>query len=269
MGFLGALPAIASVAGPLISAASNFIGAREQADAVSDANANNAALQREFAQNGIRWKVEDAKAAGISPLAALGAQSTSFAPSYVGDSGIGNSYSAMGQDISRAIDATSTYGERVSNRANQATMDKLTLDNAALQNQLLASQIAKLNQSGPPLPSNSLMPLLTGQGDSPHYVSEQPLTRIHSQPGTPQQEVGAISDYGLARTKYGYAIVPSKDVKDRIEDQIIPELMWAARNQLAPNLGMAPPLDPAYYPLPSGYSRWRWSSLHQEYRPSN
>ena len=51
-------------------------------------NAKNAALQREFAQSGIQWKVADAKKAGLHPLAALGAQTASASPSYqAGDPG--------------------------------------------------------------------------------------------------------------------------------------------------------------------------------------
>lgn len=40
----------------------------------------NIALQKEFAQNGIQWRVADAAAAGLSPLAALGASEPSFSP---------------------------------------------------------------------------------------------------------------------------------------------------------------------------------------------
>lgn len=40
----------------------------------------NLSLQREFAQNSIQWRVNDAKAAGIHPLYALGAQGSSYTP---------------------------------------------------------------------------------------------------------------------------------------------------------------------------------------------
>lgn len=40
----------------------------------------NVALQREFAQNSIQWRVDDAKNAGIHPLYALGAQGASYTP---------------------------------------------------------------------------------------------------------------------------------------------------------------------------------------------
>lgn len=44
-------------------------------------NKENIELQREFAQHGISWKVDDAISAGIHPLAALGADTMSFTPS--------------------------------------------------------------------------------------------------------------------------------------------------------------------------------------------
>ena len=40
----------------------------------------NIKYQKQFAQHGIRWKVEDAKAAGLHPLYALGANTHSFTP---------------------------------------------------------------------------------------------------------------------------------------------------------------------------------------------
>ena len=54
-------------------------------DFAANAQGLNYAHQKEFAQNGIRWKVEDAKAAGIHPLFALGAQGATFSPISVGE----------------------------------------------------------------------------------------------------------------------------------------------------------------------------------------
>lgn len=48
-------------------------------------------LQREFAQMGIRWRVEDAKAAGLHPLYALGAQPIPVTPTQVFGEGGGGS----------------------------------------------------------------------------------------------------------------------------------------------------------------------------------
>lgn len=71
------------------------------------------AMQKEFAQHGVRWRVEDAKAAGIHPLAALGMQSMSYSPVYAQASeGIGSSLAEAGQHIGRAVAAQSTAVER-------------------------------------------------------------------------------------------------------------------------------------------------------------
>jgi len=120
----------------------DFFGSKSQAD-------KNIQLQKDFAQQGIRWKVADAKAAGIHPLYALGAQTHSFAPVSVG-----SNFGDMGQDISRAINATRTQEEK--DDAYTASIKTLDLQNKSLQNDLLASQIRKLNAAGtgPPLPSS-------------------------------------------------------------------------------------------------------------------
>lgn len=222
--------------------------------------------QEQFARMGIRWRVEDAKAAGVHPLVALGANTQSYNSVYSGDqsSAYGNIGQQLGQDISRSINATRTVEER--------TFERLRLEHAALENEMLRQQILNMNdvsQVGPALPSNSDMPLLTGQGDSRYrptsgtgYVVEMPLMRTHSQPGRPEQEVGAIPDYGYSRALGGYAIVPGKDVAERIEDKIIPEAMWNFRNT---HLKSPPLPDPRYFPLPKGYKRWAWNPLLQQF----
>lgn len=99
-------------------------------------------VQREFAQHGIRWKVDDARAAGLHPLAALGASTSSYQPVAVGDSG----YASAGQDLGRAIDSTRTAPER--DAAYTQALQRLQLERGGLENELLRSQIARLRQAG-------------------------------------------------------------------------------------------------------------------------
>lgn len=278
MSFLGvALPALLGAGGILGSKLLEGASADEQRKADQAALDRNIDLQREFAQWGVRWKVADAKAAGIHPLFAMGAQTHSFSPVSVGSSSdpssanMVRSLASLGQDTSRAVHATRTDRERI--EAN-ALMTGLQIENQSLQNDLLRSQVVRMNQGvGPSLPSNSGMPLLTGQGNSnptaQSYVEEQPLKRTHSQPGAPQQDVGAIPDYGFARTRSGYAVIPSKDVKERIEDQFVPETMWSLRNQIFPFFKGVQAPDPKYYPLPKGFNAWVWNPLSQEFVPGN
>ena len=165
--------------------AQSVMAANQQNQAIAaqnEMNEKNAALQREFAQYGIRWRMDDARAAGIHPLAALGMTGASASPSYqsagaAGDpsAGILNAVSDFGQDISRSLHQTRTQQERSEAFAN------LKLENGALQNDLLRSQIARINQqTGPGLPSNSGLGSLTssGQGDG---VNEKYLVQSQRQ----------------------------------------------------------------------------------------
>lgn len=148
--------------GPLVqagAAALNYFGARD----ANKQNAANAAaqmqMQQEFAKNGIRWRVEDAKRSGIHPLFALGAQTTSYTPQQATFSnefsGVSSHLAAMGQDISRAEQAGKTQPERDQAFAN--SMRSLQLENAGLDLEIkkatLASAVQRLKQtSQPPIP---------------------------------------------------------------------------------------------------------------------
>lgn len=147
--------------GPLISAGASLAGglinkkSAESANAAQQAiAAKNFEMQEQFAKKGIRWKVNDARKAGIHPLYALGAQTTSFSPVSVGssvDTSFGSAVASMGQDLSRAINATRTAPERLD--AYAKTVQDLSLTKMGLENELLASQVAKLKASiNPPMP---------------------------------------------------------------------------------------------------------------------
>lgn len=150
--------------GALISGAASLIGGALQNKAAKKANQAAEAhalrqeqLQREFAQNGIRWRVEDAKAAGLHPLMAVGAPTANYSPVSVGhiaENGMSSALASMGQDIGRAVNATRTGRER--DVAFDETVRGLTLQKMGLENELLASQIAKLRANpNPPFPEGS------------------------------------------------------------------------------------------------------------------
>jgi len=268
------LAGASQLAGPI----SDYFQGQENRRAVSDANqanreradselAMNLKKQEEFAKHGIRWKMEDAQAAGISPLAALGASGASFSPVSSGHQEqpfVSDHISRMGQNISRAASSMVTSEEREIEAMKIQSM-QLDLEGKAIDNQIRASQLRQIQSPSPGLPSNSQMPVLTGKGQGNAYVVETPLTRTHSAPGNASQEVGSISDWGYVRTPTGLTIVPSKDVKERIEDQMIPELMWSFRNNFMPNISperWAP--DPKQFPPGEG-NKWVWSVPRQEF----
>lgn len=263
--------AAGSIAGGLINK-----GASDNQTAAQMAmGEQNLAMQKRFAEEGIRWRVADAKAAGIHPLYALGAQLPSYSPTTFipGDvSGLGNGIAAAGQDIGRAVDATRTSEERTT-----ARLDALSVERAELQNELLRSQIARMNQNpNPPMPSGQASQLIPGQPDvdrlgltvtgAPSHVEIKPQEVTPANPNRNFQEPSPVTDLGFAWTGSGYAPVPSKDVKDRMEDITVPQLMWGWRNNILPNIpGQGKP--PPAHLIPEGFNNWRWSYSKQEWQP--
>lgn len=200
--------------GSLISAGAQLVGGLLGRKATKEANAENVAMQREFAQNSIRWRAEDAKAAGIHPAYALGAPTMSFAPSSVGDTGMAAALSGMGQDIGRAVDVTRTGQERM-----DATVKALTLKRMGLENDLLAAQIANITQGGsrPNFPGGEL--LIAGQGDLP-VVDVKPPQRtsyLVDQQGVVHR-TGPATDAQVAEDRYGDLVQEVYGISNWIND---------------------------------------------------
>lgn len=111
-------------------ASGNLASAMLSSDTQKDMSRENIKYQKQFAQHGIRWKVRDAQAAGVHPLFALGAQTHSFQPSYVG----GADYTGIGTAAAAASNAARSYFEK--------DLRKQQVRNMELQNDLLSEQIA-------------------------------------------------------------------------------------------------------------------------------
>lgn len=187
------------------------------------------AVQREFAQHGLRWKVKDAQMAGIHPLAALGASTMSYSPVQVGGSG----WSDFGQDFGRAISATSTARERLDQEANpygtgNSKLDALVLERSVLQNDLLREQVLqardrRLAQTGPPFPEAGVTPaayvpasgshvagpgLSVGRGSAPASgaIKIDPGSVVSRSPSDPSTEAGSTPAWKL------YEMLPGQSV---------------------------------------------------------
>jgi len=156
----------AAAIGPIIQAVQN----RQFRTADNRIEANRATeeyeRQKEFAQMGIRWKVADAKSAGLHPLAALGSQTTSYSPASVGAARYagGDEFTQAGQAIERAMKAGQTPEERRITDAKveyaEAQARNMTLQNTILENQINQSQTA-------PSPT-SVAPWMDGQNTDPY-----------------------------------------------------------------------------------------------------
>lgn len=149
-------------------------------------------LQKEFAQNGLRWKVEDAQRAGVHPLAALGATGAQYSPVGLGDNDTAASFSSAGQDISRAIESTRTAPERMG--AVGAKMQALSLDRASLENDLLRAQILDITR-----PRTPPFPL----ADTGYNMPGQPASGVTKVAGVPVKHHPGWSDAQDVEDRYG------------------------------------------------------------------
>lgn len=100
--------------------------ADDQRNFIRQQQQENAELQREFAQHGVRWRVEDAKAAGLHPLYALNSGGAAYAPNAVAidtyDGGA-KAVSDMGQNVSRAVAAQETGDQRTLKQAQLRVLE--------------------------------------------------------------------------------------------------------------------------------------------------
>lgn len=148
--------------GPLISAGASLLGGFLQRGAQQDANAANAEqarlnmnAQREFAQNSVLWRTQDAERAGVHPVYALGAPGMNFSPVQVGataESGVGTALQSMGQDLSRSVGAYRPPSEKVAaiGQAQQVASNALDLDTKKVNLEILRAKLAAMGPGMPP-----------------------------------------------------------------------------------------------------------------------
>lgn len=237
--------------GKAIDTGLNFVNAKEQRESNEQIARENIANQKEFAQQGIRWKVADAQAAGLHPLAALGAQTSSFS-NVVGNTADlpTSSFGEMGQDIGRAMKAGQTSDERGETVANAASKVAQTfqLENMSLQNEKLKTDIAKERaQLGPPLPASALAHLSRSptRTVSGHATSDD---KIEQKPEDfPATAIGRPFGYALRNNPY---FGDGQSSEDRYGDSEILSTIKAAINLAADH----------------GYTAWKdWIPTMAEY----
>ena len=244
-----------SAIGGAIGGALGLIGSSQSQANAAKLNQLNYEHQKEFAQNGIRWRVADAKAAGLHPLAALGAQGASYSPSAViGDSPDFSFLKDMGQGIDRAMDAKATQRERAEKEEKSNALFNEELKGKQLQNQETETRIQQMKwdmamdaarnaersvrtqQQVPPMPSlapdGSLMPGQSNATSPGDIIDAKPPEVTLNAPGRPNVEAAAINELAFSRTgDGGYVPVMSTDAKNRLEEDIVGTYGWNMRNR--------------------------------------
>jgi len=164
--------------------------------------------QRKYAEHGVRWKVVDAKKAGLHPLAALGAQTMSYAPSRVfsnsqsGDiigQGLGNIARRFGKDEDQTAKA----------------LKELQIDNMVLENEGLRLRNVGMNQ-------NNIDRASPNRGTGDALIKEQPVKTERGAPGDSGLKAGAQSGVQIHRMKGGrLKIANSQELGEILESQNI------------------------------------------------
>ncbi|AXH76279.1 MAG: DNA pilot protein [Microviridae sp.] len=134
----------------LIGAGSSLLGGIFNRQSAEEMQQKNLAQQLAFAQNRIQWTVNDAKAAGINPLAALGNATQTYS-NIAGDSSLGDSIAAAGQNLSRSIAAGSDKESKLDQLNAKLIESKIrNVDADTLQKTADASDRVRAVQPGDP-----------------------------------------------------------------------------------------------------------------------
>lgn len=198
----------------IVSGAFSALGGLAQARSQRKAQQREYEHQKEFAQNGIRWRVEDAKAAGIHPLYAIGANTPTYSP----QAAVGTDYglSSAGQNISRAIEAGQTRAERAHAQEVQDAISGAQVGLLQAQTRYYDSQADAIGQRAV---DNALDYAHQLASNSEQSVRTQSTQR---QPPKPSSNYGVESynAYAMKRDEYGRpkAITHSQDNHDIHED---------------------------------------------------
>lgn len=245
-----------ALAGAAVGAVGSLIGGKKAADNSKAVAQMNIAAQKEFAQNGIRWKVEDAKNAGIHPLYALGASTNSFSPvsGYAGDYGISDAANTFGQGVDRAIRAKMTERERQDLQARQEMQEVFQLadmnmrkeesdakvlmyKSEALRNYAASQQVLKKTGLPPALPSVGTSNLIPGQGNSPreegtvstgetkYQFMQQPNGSYSLHPGNDWSQL--YEDKGFILEQYPIVSTMVKDYYNRLTGGVIDGMVYS------------------------------------------
>lgn len=154
--------------------------------------------QKEFAQMGIRWKSDDARAAGLHPLAAIGGTGATYSPIITAGSGPPYNevptvdYQALGKAAGDFIEGQNTKRAQVATATQQEReLETLTLERARLQNRLLEAQITSEWANVMGQPSNPPMPAVVGAPVAPVGAYQVEPAKVISRSATePSNEAG-------------------------------------------------------------------------------
>lgn len=143
---------IGAIVGAVAGGVGNYFAAK---DAQKQANKNQRRAEQHeinILKNQVQWRTQDAIAAGLHPLAALGLNPAS---SGVGAGQVfgGPDYQAMGADVGRALESMSKPEEKVVSQALQLQFEKQSLENEFVKTQVASQRMRNAQMAAPAKPA--------------------------------------------------------------------------------------------------------------------
>lgn len=281
---MGLFGDVGSIVGPAIGGALGLVGNSATNAANAAAAQQNYEAQKEFAQYGIRWKVADAKAAGIHPLAALGAMTSGYTPSQTMFTSPDYSFvGEMGQNIGRAVDAKRTQEERAKQQVFQDQMAATQLQGQQLDNEYKrtlidsekqdmvmrlarsAEMAARTQGQVPAMPSLGKNGGLSGQaqyatGETKKDVSGVPT----SVRGNASVQAGVPPDVRFYQGRDGTRVpLPTENAADAMDASFLSGIEWSVRNKLLPTLSNYLPFIKDSNRKPGEYYDWLYGGYRK------
>lgn len=129
-------------------------------------------FQREVLKNSIQWRMADARAAGVHPLAAMGMMPAASSPVVLGET-MSDSMAKAGQSFGRAVSS-----EDKSMEIAQVELLNAQKKNTEMETQIKAAELAKMTQT----PTTGIMPesggVLQGMGQAPEVPAGNSGTHV-------------------------------------------------------------------------------------------
>ena len=199
-----------------ISAGSNLLGGvlnnvigSKQSEKDWQRNFN---AQKEFAQNSIQWRVQDAQKAGIHPLYAMG-QSPGYTPSSSFSTGsMGDAIAQAGNAFGQAMGQLGMMNAYLQNSKLQADVETARLTNDSKKLELFQKMVS--NSMGQ---KSQTMPHVTGQGEADLWLGAGGAGRVL--PNQLESEIAsAPADIAkLMETQYNSAAVEKLPVPKNVD----------------------------------------------------
>lgn len=213
------LPSAIAAGASILGSALGYKSTKDSQKIYDKAAKANIQYQKEFAQHGLRWRVDDAKAAGIHPLAAMGASTAQFTPQINTDRPEFD-FQRAGQDLGRAITANWTKPERKLHNEN-LRIRSLQGDILALQKQGLALDLEeRYNKPFPEVNSTQ-----SNKSDKMGIITETDLGSYQHEPHPYSDSLGikaAVGPYGQYKVNRRGIVeyMPDTDVIDWVSESI-------------------------------------------------